>query len=205
VRLPGALSSAPPPSTPSSTPHATRQVLLRGLLGTAGFLAVVVLLVRQFRPQLESLGHGFVDHFGLAGMALGTFLADGFHCPIPPQFYMLLAVGSGTSDLAAFSVIAVGSLLGGLSGYTVARRLSRFPRLWRWLMRVGGRFQKQLEGRNAYRSALIASVTPVAFSVQCHLSGLYRLPLRAFVVILALRIPKLVLFYYLVKIGWAVF
>ena len=90
-------------------------------------------------------------------------------------------------------------------GDYVARRLSRFPRLWSWLMRVGGKFQKQLEGRNAYRSAVIASFTPVAFSVQCHVSGLYRLPLRAFAVILALRIPKLVLFYYLVKLGWAVF
>jgi membrane protein YqaA with SNARE-associated domain len=179
--------------------------VLRALLAVAGFLALVVILVRQFRPQLEGLGHSFVDHFGLAGMALGTFLADGFHCPVPPQFYMLLAVGSGTPDLTAFSVIALGSLLGGLSGYTVARRLSRFPRLWSWLMRVGGKFQKQLEGRNAYRSAVIASFTPVAFSVQCHVSGLYRLPLRAFAVILALRIPKLVLFYYLVKLGWAVF
>ena len=201
MRFEGALNGAPQPSAPQST----RRLALRLLLGALAFLAMVVLIVRTLRPQLETLGRGFVDHFGLAGMAFGTYIADGFHFPIPPQFYMLLAVGSGTSDLAAFTVIMVGSLAGGVSGYAVARRLSRFPRLWNWLTRVGGRFRKQLEGRNAYRSAVIASLTPVAFSVQCYVSGLYRLPLRPFALILALRIPKLILFYYLVKLGWAVF
>ena len=178
---------------------------LRLALGVLAFLAVVVLIVRTLRPELEGLGRGFVAHFGLAGMAFGTYIADGFHFPIPPQFYMLLAVGSGTSDGAAFALICAGSLAGGVSGYFVARRLSRVPRLWTWLMRVGGRFRHQLEGRNAYRSAVITSLTPVAFSVQCYVSGLYRLPLRAFAVVLALRIPKLMLYYYLVKLGWAVF
>jgi membrane protein YqaA with SNARE-associated domain len=119
---------------------------------------------------------------------------------------MLLAISAGTPDLEAFGVIAAGSLVGGASGYTVARQLSRFPRLWNWLSRVGGgKFREQLEGRNAYRSALIASLTPIAFSVQCHVSGLYRVPPRAFALILALRIPKLVLFYYVVKFGWTIF
>jgi len=188
-----------------STPPSTRRLALRLALGVLAFLAVVVLIVRTLRPELESLGRGFVAHFGLAGMALGTYIADGFHFPIPPQFYMLLAVGSGTSDLAAFTVITAASLLAGVSGYAVARRLSRFPRIWNWLLRVGGRFRHQLEGRNAYRSAVIASLTPVAFSVQCYVSGLYRLPLRPFAVIIALRIPKLMLYDYLVKLGWAVF
>jgi membrane protein YqaA with SNARE-associated domain len=201
VRFESTLSEQQRPSAPQST----RRLALRLALGVLAFLAVVVLLVRTLRPELESLGRGFVSHFGLAGMAFGTYIADGFHFPIPPQFYMLLAVGSGTPDLAAFAVITLGSLAGGLSGYALARRLSRFPRLWTWLMRVGGRFRHQLEGRNAYRSAVIASLTPVAFSVQCYVSGLYRLPLRPFAVIIALRIPKLMLYYYLVKLGWAVF
>jgi membrane protein YqaA with SNARE-associated domain len=180
-------------------------MVIRFVLAAVAFLGVVLLLASAFRPQLEALGRGFVARFGLAGMAFGTFLADGFHFPIPPQFYMLLALGAGTPELPAFGAIAAGSLLGGVSGYTVARQLSRFPRLWSWLMRVGSKFQKQLEGRNAYRSALIASVTPIAFSAQCYVSGLYRLPPRAFALILALRIPKLVFFYYLVKFGWTLF
>jgi len=206
VRLPGALSSARPARSPDSAAHSTWKMLLRCVLAAAAFLGVVVLIASTFRPQLEGLGRGFVARFGLGGMALGTFLADGFHVPIPPQFYMLLAIGGGTPDLQAFCVIAAASLVGGASGYTVARQLSRFPRLWSWLMAVGGgKFQKQLEGRNAYRSALIASVTPIAFSLQCHVSGLYRLPPRAFALILALRVPKLAFFYYLVKFGWTIF
>jgi membrane protein YqaA with SNARE-associated domain len=198
-----ALSAAalPPGAAPTGRPSA--RVLLRFLLGAAAFLAVVVLLVRSFRPELEGLGRGFVSHFGLFGFTLGSYLADGFHFPVPPQFYMLLSLGAGTSKLATLFAITVGSLAGGVSGYAVSRRLVRFPRLGRWIERSGGRFRKQLEGRNAYRSAVIASVTPVAFSMQCYLSGLYRLPRRAFAVILLLRIPKLLLFYWLVQLGWS--
>lgn len=181
-------------------------MVLRFVLAATAFLGVVLLIARAFRPQLEGLGQSFVAHFGLGGMALGTFLADGFHFPIPPQFYMLLAISAGTPDLEAFAVIAAGSLVGGASGYTVARQLSRFPRFWNWLLRAGGgKFRQQLEGRNAYRSALIASVTPIAFSLQCYVGGLYRMPPRAFALILALRIPKLVFFYYVVKFGWTIF
>jgi len=181
-------------------------MVIRFVLAVVAFLGLVLLIASAFRPQLEALGRGFVARFGLGGMALGSFLADGFHFPIPPQFYMLLALGAGTPELPAFSAIAAGSLLGGASGYTLSRQLSRFPRLYSWLMRAGGgKFQQQLEGRNAYRSALIASLTPIAFSVQCYVSGLYRLPPRALLLLLVLRVPKLVFFYYIVKFGWTIF
>lgn len=179
-----------------------RFAVLRVLLGVVGLVGAVALLVRGMRPELEALGRDFFAHFGLWGMAFGTFIADGFHFPLPPQFYMLLGLAAGSSRLSFMGAITAGSLLGGLSGYFVARRLARFPRLARWLARGGRKLHEQLEGRRVYRNVLIASVTPVAFSVLCYLAGLYRLPLRAFGLVLLLRIPKLVIFYYLVRIGW---
>ena len=177
--------------------------LVRWVLGLGVFLALVVLVVRALRPQLEAVGHAFVDRFGFAGMALGTAIADGFHFPLPGQFYMLLAVAAHSSPLATLSWISAGSLCGGGCGYLVARRLARFPRFARWLERVGRRLRGQLDGRKAYRSAVILSLSPLAFSAQCYLCGFYRLAPKAFLLLLLIRIPKLLLFYQLVRLGWA--
>jgi membrane protein YqaA with SNARE-associated domain len=176
--------------------------IVRVLLGFACLLVVVVLAVRALGPQLQATGRIFVDHFGLAGMALGAFLADGFHFPVPPQFYMLLSIAAGHAGVSTLAAVSVGSLCGGSCAYAIARRLARFPRLARWLARAGERVLAQFHGRNAYRSAVLISFTPIAFSMVCYVSGLYRLGIRPFLVVLFLRIPKLVLYYQLVKLGW---
>jgi membrane protein YqaA with SNARE-associated domain len=195
--------SEPALAAPPAERRTNRLLVLRVLLGLAVLFAGVVVLVHTFRAELEGIGRAFVAHFGLVGMALGTFIADGFHFPLAPQFYMLLGIAAGNSHVTTFVAIAIGSLLGGLAGYLVARRLGRFPRLQRWLERSSHKFRHHLEGRNAYRGAVIATVTPLPFSVLCYSAGLYRFSERAFGLILLLRIPKLMVFYYLVWLGWS--
>jgi membrane protein YqaA with SNARE-associated domain len=202
------VSPSPEPVAAENTADNARKPLSAGLvlrfvLGLVALLALVIVVVRALRPQLQAIGTSFVEHFGLGGMALGTFLADGFHFPLPPQFYMLLAIAAGTWSLSSFMAICAGSLAGGTCGYLLARRIARWPRLARWLARLGKGFQSQLVGANAYRGALIVSITPLAFSVLCYFAGLYRLPMKAFALVLVLRVPKLVLFYELVKLGWS--
>jgi membrane protein YqaA with SNARE-associated domain len=177
-------------------------LVLRFVLGLVAFLVVVLLIVRALRPELESIGRAFVARFGLTGVLLGTFVADGFHCPIPPQFYMLLAIAAGRSPLSILAASVPGSLLGGTCGFLLARRLASIPRFASWLTRVSGKWGRQLGHDYAYRSVVLASFTPIAFSMLCYLAGMYRVRRSAFVLMLALRVPKLVLYYYLVSAGW---
>lgn len=190
------------PSTRASGLGARLWLVLRFILGLALLLGAVLLIVRALRPELQSLGSLFVERFGLGGVMLGTFLADGFHCPIPPQFYMLLAIAAGRSPLSIIAATSVASVLGGGAGCLLARRLGRTPRLARWLERSNRGVIAQLTQRHALRSALVASFTPIAFSMLCYLTGFYRLPRSAVLLLLALRVPKLALYYYLVSIGW---
>ncbi len=194
-------SEAAPPAASSRRSRAF--LIARFALGLALLLLVVVLLVRSFRPELESIGGSFVDRFGLAGVALGTFMADGFHFPIPPQFYMLLATAANAPPLAILAVTCLGSVAGGSAGYLVATQLRDIQRLSRWLERSSGRVGHLLGQRYPYRSVLLASLTPIAFSVLCYLAGLYRVPRGPFVLMLAMRVPKLALYYYLVRVGWS--
>jgi membrane protein YqaA with SNARE-associated domain len=189
------------PERPRFTVRSVLQVLLAlGLL-----LGVVLFLVRTFRPELQATGRSFVSHFGLGGIVLGTFLADGFHFPVPPQFYMLLAVAAGDSSVKTLGAISLGSLCGGSCAYLLAQRLARIQRFARWLDRNGRSIAHYFEGPNAYRGAALISITPVAFSVVCYVSGLYRLGTRPFLLVLALRLPKLLIYYQLVKLGWSGF
>jgi hypothetical protein len=61
------------------------------LLVVFGIVAAVGV---AYRDPIERAGRWFIDVFGYAGMGFGTFLADGLHFPIPPQFYMLAVVST---------------------------------------------------------------------------------------------------------------
>jgi membrane protein YqaA with SNARE-associated domain len=184
---------------------ARREVLalVLRLMGALVAVSVFVALLGYFlRPTAEAIGRGFVRSFGIPGMALGTFLADGLHFPVPPQFYMLLAVASGTPPHQPFAAIAGASVAAGFFGYAVAGQASRLAWFAKKTQQARDLLAKTYE-RYGYRAALVASLLPIPYSVLCYLSGLNRMP-RTFLALLALcRVPKLVAFYYLVHVGWS--
>ena len=165
-------------------------------------LVVVAVLASTLRPQLTALGESFVERFGFGGMAAGTLIADAFHFPIPPQFYMLMAVTGGVSQVTALAAICAGSLSGGYLGYELSKRLGRVSFVARRLEGPRMSAERAFQ-RWGYRAAVIASLLPIAYSVLCYLAGLNRLPIRFFAVLAVLRVPRLILFYYLVRLGWA--
>jgi membrane protein YqaA with SNARE-associated domain len=176
----------------------------RFVLGLVIVCSLVALAGYFVREPAEALARGFVTRFGVWGMALGTLLADGLHFPVPPQFYMLLAVASSTPLASAFPAISVASLLAGALGYTLARWASGA----KWLSKKVGPYSRLLArsfSRRGYRTALLASLLPIPYSMLCYLAGLNRLP-TLFVVLLGLcRVPKLLGFYGLVYYGWSMF
>lgn len=171
--------------------------------GAVVFFGVVVALARWLRPELKATGQYFVETFGLFGMAIGTFIADGFHFPVPPQFYMLMAIAAETSPVSTLAAVTIGSLAGGTVGFFLARRLGRWRFFSRWLERSSKAVQR-FGKRHGYRLVIAVSLTPIAFSVLCYLAGAYGLPKRFYIAIAVLRIPKLVLYYYLVRAGWGI-
>jgi membrane protein YqaA with SNARE-associated domain len=175
------------------------------LLRFVGGLAVLLLAVGTAsylaREQCESVARAFVKHGGYLGMALGTLLADGLHFPIPPQFYMLLAIASGTSPVRSFVAIALASVAAGYLGYRLTSAFSEV----RWIAAKTHAPRSLLDRayrRFGFRSAVVASLLPIPFSVLCYLTGLNRLPPRFLLLLALCRIPKLLLFYALVYAGW---
>jgi membrane protein YqaA with SNARE-associated domain len=163
---------------------------------------VIALAAYLARDELDALGRGFVQRFGVAGMFVGTYLADAFSFPIPPQFYMLTAITSGGSQTAPLIAISAASLLAGCTGYRLASRLARLRLFAARIERTRPKIDRLFE-RYGYWAIAIGSISPIPFSMLCYLSGLYRVPPRYFLTMVLFRVPRLLLFYALIRAGWS--
>jgi len=67
--------------------------------------------------------------------------------------------------------------------------------------RVNRSLRKLIERYGAW-ALVIGSLTPVPYSFLCYLSGLNHVRYRLFAVVCLLRIPKIVVYYYLIVAGW---
>ena len=177
------------------------QLAVRFGISVACLLGTSLILSHLFKSELEDLSRLFFDRFGAFGAAVGTWLADGFNFPVPPQAYMLLAEANGTVG-EVFPAIAAGSLAGGVSGYLVAPVLMRFA----WVRALVERSQSRVDvlcGEKWMMTSFLLSLSPIAFSWLCYSAALYRVPKRTFSCICLLRIPKLALYQQLVSWGWS--
>jgi len=183
------------------TEYSAKQLIFRMSAALLGVFVISLVLGQLLQSELGSISKWVVERVGLLGLTVGTWLADGFYFPIPPQAYMVMAVASGVSVPLAFLFIAVGSLCGGVSGYWVAPQLARIDFVSQAIERSAPTVRR-LSGDNWLRGVAIISLTPVAFSWLCYAAALYRIPRRAFALLCLLRIPKLLLFQLIISFGW---
>lgn len=189
--------------TTGSTPRATSlpKLLLRVAVGLALLVGGVFVIARWFHEPLEAIGRGFVQRFGVPGMVFGTMIADGLHFPIPPQFYMLMGITSGVPTWITLTAVNLGSFLGGWLAYFLSFRIARFAPIAARLAEPR-RLTAKAFARYGQWSTVVVSFMPITYSALCYLAGLSRLPKRGFAVISLIRIPRLIAYYYLVKLGW---
>jgi membrane protein YqaA with SNARE-associated domain len=115
---------------------------------------------------------------------------------------MLLTVALDEPPPLALSSIVIGSLLGGVFGFIASKRVSRVGWVERRLSRWRTPAITQQMQEHPYRWVTIASLTPIAFSWLCYLAGLYRFPRRAFLLLCLLRVPKVGIYFAIVRAGW---
>jgi len=179
----------------------TRRMVVQTVLTAALLFAAIASLGAAFRPQIELLATWLVTRSGYAGMFLGSFLSDVCMFPIPPQFYMLVAVAAGAPQLPSIASCCAGSVLAAWLAYPIAGRLARVPWLLRRLEATRPRVDPLFE-RWGYWAVAVGAMSPVPFSWLCYLAGLYRVPFRYYGVFVLFRIPRLLVFYAVIRAGW---
>jgi len=172
----------------------------RSLLSVVAVVVVLSFVTYFFGDELGALGRGFVDRFGVLGLGAGAFLSDGLHFPLPPQFFLATAIASGEPLLLPVVAIIVGSILGGLVAFSVARALSGggwSAERFEGVRRVGG-----LLRRRSFGLVMVALLAPIPYWELCVAAGVYRAPFTTYAIIGACRIPKLLFFFFLIRIAW---
>lgn len=171
-----------------------------------GFVLLTLLMIAGsfwLRKELTVAGVLFVEKLGLAGVFLGIVAADGFTCPVPPAAYIAAAVTGGGRAVPLLLVACAASLLGG----TIAFHLGKLSEQLRWLkVRVDplrARTEAMLS-RGGIVAIMLAGWTPIPFSMLCVSAGVFRLPFWKFTLILLMRVPRIVLYYFAIVAGWTV-
>ncbi len=190
--------TAAPPGQAAPSPL---RMAVRIVVGLALLFVTVALLSSLFRAELTALGHRFVDRFGLWGMVAGAAFSDAFHFPIPPQFYMLMGITSGVPTLWTLAAVNLGSFIGGWIAYFMTRRISHVGAIARRLQRAQGLLDRVIV-RYGHWALVAAGFMPITYSALCYLAGLGRVSKRGFAIISLIRVPRLVAYYYLVRLGW---
>lgn len=196
-----ALASAEADSEGSLPKAELFRLLLRFGAALLVVLLIVGLLSRIARPTCEAAARAVFADYGYASLALGTLLADAFHFPVPPQFYMFMAVASQAPSWLALSAIVPASLVAGVIGYRWARLLSQNTFMLRHTARTR-ELLARVSTRSATVAALFASLLPLPFSLLCQLAGLNRMPPAFLLWLCVYRVPKLLAFFALIYLGW---
>jgi membrane protein YqaA with SNARE-associated domain len=181
--------------------YETAFAVLRVVASFALLVAIVSFLGWAFRAELSRFGGWFVASFGFLGMAAGAFLADSIHFPIPPQFYLLTGVAGGYEVAIALFAVLIGSELGGLTAFVLARGVGRVPIVARRL-EAARTLLTGLIQRQGYLGLAAATLLPISFSILCMTSGAMRLPYKAYGVLAVMRVPRILLSYAVIVLAW---
>ncbi len=98
--------------------------------------------------------------------------------------------------------MCIGSLLGGFTAYSIARRASHLRLVQRLLAFTQHRVEWLFE-RFGYWALAVGSLAPIPYSFLCFVAGAHRMRPRIYLVLSLFRIPKIILYFYLVHLGWA--
>jgi membrane protein YqaA with SNARE-associated domain len=187
---------------PDDTTPSLRRLVVETLWFTVIVVGAVAVAGYLFRGPLEEIARLLISKLGYAGLFVGTFAADAFTIPIPPDFYLFISIASGASVTMTLIACSSASVLGGTLAYLIGPYIERLPILRDRLdeFRPRGEY---LFSRWGGWAVGIAALTPVPFSIVAWLAGIYRMGYPRFLAASLCRVPRIVGYYALYAYGWA--
>ena len=168
-------------------------------------IAVVVVAVyigkRYVGEYLQVWTKLFIEKFGLLGLFWDVYLVDTLIVPLTPDLFLIILITSGTRQLVGLALISVASVLGGISGFGIGRFLGDFRLVKKLVARYEDKGTRLFE-RYGIWAVIIAAFTPLPFSTICWLAGIFKMRFDYFVLASLFRIPRMVIWYLLIALGW---
>ena len=183
-------------------PVSSGRLALRTVLGLLALFVFMAIGALYLKAPLEEAGRWFFEAFGLPGMFVGTALSDFLGVPIPVDVYLAAAVTAKTPTIPALLVASVASVVGGNMAYALGAWFERVPLLKSLVARFKAKGEAAFE-RWGVAAVAIAAWTPVPFSIICWAAGAFKMPWKRFFLTSLHRVPRVVLYYYVITLGWS--
>lgn len=177
-----------------------RRMLLQTLIGAAVVVAVAGVAGLLLYDTLVTLGNLFVEKLGGPGVFVAFVITDGLGVPVPPDTFAMFALTGGMPYPTVVLWGSIGSICGGVVGYTVGRKLGQTRRMDRLASRKRGQIDALVDRYGALAIA-IAALTPLPYPFAAWAAGATRMELRVFLLVSLLRIPRVAGYLLLIEFG----
>lgn len=189
-----------PDSAPAEVTLDAKRLLVKTVVGICGLVLGVGVLALLFKDPLIDASGRFVETFGLVGLFFGFLLPDAFPLPLPHEAFSTFSLIGGVPFWTIVVVASSGSLIGGVIGFFIGRKLGHT-----------GWFQRIMAGHGAEAHALveryggvalaIGALTPLPFFITCWAAGALDMTFQRYFRWSLLRIPRVIFYTWLIQIG----
>ncbi|MCB9749879.1 MAG: VTT domain-containing protein [Myxococcales bacterium] len=179
-----------------------QRIILNLVLGMMAFTLIIAAIGFWLAEPLRAVAALFVAHLGATGVMLGFFFPDGFTIPLPPDAFSALGLAGGLGFWTVVLWSSVGSVLGGATGFTIGRRLSKTRWFRRKINKGNGAAVHELIERFGALGLAIAASTPLPYSIGTWAAGTTRMTYTQFFLIsIPLRSVRVAFMLWLVELG----
>jgi membrane protein YqaA with SNARE-associated domain len=172
-------------------------ILIKTLLVIVFFVATVAAIAHFFRAEVEHLGTVFINMFGYWGIGIGTLISDTLAVPIVVDIYMSLGLVAGLWEPGILMVATFASVLGGNLAWGIGRKFSN-SKLVHHFRRKG----ESIYRKYGVMGVILGALTPLPFAPLCIMAGAFGMHWRTLFLCTLTRIPRVVGYYYAIKLGW---
>ncbi|MEY3012978.1 MAG: hypothetical protein RIT45_1713 [Pseudomonadota bacterium] len=177
-----------------------RRLLVQMAWGLLALIVAILALGYFYREPILAISKTFVANFGGPGVALGYFLPDALFVPLPQEAVKTFAYLGGMPFWTIVAWSCLGTLTGGPVGYWLGANLARRPRVAALLERRGAKAHAMV-ARYGPVGLAIGALTPLPYSITCWAAGALAMPFRTFLLVSLLRIPRVIFFLWLIRLG----
>ncbi len=193
--------SEQPPETEHERPR-LKPIIIRTLLFAVFALILYGVLSYLLRDQLYALGVFLSENHGIYGIGIYCFFVD--MLIIPATVDIIYPLAQQLPVLQVLLTMSLTSMAGGFCGYLIASRIDKVSFVHNLTKNYHNQGQALIHHYGGWAVA-IAGFTPVPFSTICWIAGLLEVPWYEVLIGCLARIPRMVIYYYLIKGGVSLF
>jgi len=179
--------------------HNPMKTIIRKTVIVALIAFIIYGLAAYFlRTHLMAVGIWMKEDFGLLGVGIYSLLVDMLIVPVTID--VIFPLTTDWDPVGLLTVMSIASMTGGFLGYLIARELDHLAVVHRLTRSYQQRGQALIDRFGGWAVA-IAGFTPLPFSTICWIAGLLKVRWQAVLIAVLSRIPRIILYYYMIRGG----